>query len=90
MEIIDYCFISRRSPFLLSTFVLISDMASRNNTLMDAQYRRYLENAEAKSKYYRSDVMNFRIRIDRDSHRQLLTPFEPGGVHKFSPYAENN
>jgi len=59
--------------------------SSRSNTLTTAQYRRYIQNAEYRSKTHRSDVLNFKIDIDRDSHRNRVSPFEKGGIHKFHP-----
>ncbi|TAD81552.1 MAG: RHS repeat-associated core domain-containing protein, partial [Bacteroidetes bacterium] len=68
-----------------------SIMASRNsNTLTDAEYKRYIQNAEYRSRYHRSDVLIFKINIDRDSKRNLITPFEANGHHKFSPWANNH
>lgn len=67
-----------------------SIMGSRNsNTLTDAEYKRYIQNANFRTKTQRSDVINFKINIDRDSHRYLITPFEANGRHKFSPWADN-
>ncbi|HEY1055907.1 MAG TPA: hypothetical protein VGE24_12250, partial [Emticicia sp.] len=67
-----------------------SIMATRNsNTLTDAEYKRYIQNADFRSKYHRSDVLIFKINIDRDAQRKLITPFEENGRHKYSPYASN-
>jgi len=67
-----------------------SIMASRNsNTLSNAEYKRYIQNAEFRSRYHRSDVLIFKINIDRDSKRNLITPFEANRHHKFSPWANN-
>ncbi len=67
-----------------------SIMGSRNsNTLTDAEYKRYIQNADFRSKNHRSDVLIFKINIDRDSKRNLITPFEANGRHKFSPWADN-